>query len=319
MEFREKIRAFLGNSLTALGIETLQVNLGYRCNLACRHCHLQAGPRRTEMMTLETVKEVLRVIEKHEIPTLDITGGSPELNPHFRYLVEKARDFGARVMVRTNLTTFFEEGLKDLPHFFKANGVEVIASLPCYQKENVDRVRGKGVFRKIFQALKILNELGYGEEGSDLKLHLVFNPQGPSLPPPQCSLEKTYKEELKKRYGITFNRLYTITNMPLGRFGETLKKTGSLEEYKRVLSSAFNPDTLDGLMCRHLISVGWDGRLYDCDFNQALGLSLLKRYPRHIRDFDFAVLSRREIAVGEHCFGCTAGPGSSCKGVLISS
>ncbi len=318
MKFAERIAPFIEGPLKAVEIETLQVNLGYRCNLSCQHCHLEAGPNRPEQMDRKTVDLVLRVLESEKIPKLDLTGGAPELNPHFRYLVREARRLGVKVMVRTNLATFFEEGLEDLPQFFRENQVEIIASLPCYLEENVDQVRGTGTFKKALKALALLNELGYGKSETGLVLNLVFNPKGPELPPPQATLEKTYRQELAKRYGIRFNRLFVLANAPLGRFRKTLKAKNGLEAYQRLLSEAFNPKTLEGLMCRHLISVGWDGRLYDCDFNQALGLGLSEGYPEHLKDFDHHLLSQREIALGEHCFTCTAGCGSSCTGSLTS-
>jgi len=311
MEFQEALRRSSGYPLKALGITTLQVNLGYRCNLSCKHCHVEAGPSREESMSPATAESILSVLTKTNISVLDITGGSPELNPSFRSLVVGARESGCQVMVRTNLTVFFEPDMGDLPDFYRDHRVEIIASLPYFREENVDRVRGNGVFRKSIEALRRLNRLGYGTAGADLRLNLIYNPQGIYLPPPQSALERDYKKELGERFGIFFNRLFTLTNMPVGRFRDFLARTHNLPRYMEMLKGSFNPDTLGSLMCRHLVSVGWDGTLYDCDFNQVMGLPLLSKYPRTVDDFDPEVLSRREIFSGEHCYGCTAGQGST--------
>ncbi len=308
--FKQKLIENGISPLRAKGIDILQVNLGYRCNMSCKHCHIQAGPSREEMMERETVEIVLRVLTDNDIKTLDITGGAPELNPHFRYLVKAARDAERHVIVRSNLTIFFEEGMDDLPEFYTSQKVEVIASLPYYIEDNVDRVRGGGTFQKSIEALKRLNELGYGRDNG-LPLNLVFNPQGAFLPPAQDCLEKDYKRELAQLYGVEFNKLYVFTNMPIGRFRDFLLRSRNFEKYIERLISAFNPATVDGIMCRYLISVGWDGRLYDCDFNQVIGLGIVEGYPQHIKDFDLSSLSEREIAVDVHCFGCTAGQGST--------
>jgi radical SAM/Cys-rich protein len=262
-------------------------------------------------MGKETAEAILRVLSNGDIGILDITGGAPELNPHFRDLVTTARKMGIRVFARTNLTVFFEEGMRDLPEFYRDNTVELIASLPCYSEQNVDSVRGKGAFRKSIDALRTLNRLGYGDGVSGLKLHLVYNPGGAFLAPSQKKLEEDYKKQLFSMFGISFDRLYTYANMPLGRFRDHLIRTNGLAPYMKKLEDAFNPSNLDGLMCRHLISVGWDGRLYDCDFNQILGLSVRAGFPQQIRDFDLSKLASREISVGDHCYCCAAGQGST--------
>lgn len=307
------------HELRAHGVSTLQVNVGKRCNQACHHCHVDAGPQRTEEMSLETVERVLDVLRRHEFETLDITGGAPELNPHFRYLVSEGRKFCNRVIDRCNLTIFFEPGHEDLPEFLARHGTEVTASLPCYVMENVDQQRGGGVFEKSIVALQMLNALGYGGPDSGLVLNLVYNPIGPYLPPPQEKLERDYKRELAARYGIRFNQLFTITNMPINRFRHDLERHGALADYMDLLDGAFNPETLAGLMCRSLVSVGWDGTLYDCDFNQMLEMPVNQARPRHIRNFDHDLLCHRTIRTGSHCFGCTAGAGSSCTGSVVPS
>jgi radical SAM/Cys-rich protein len=310
-KFSKKILSLRPDPLKALEITTLQVNIGYLCNLACKHCHVAAGPARTEIMDKDTVNAVLRALSGSSIKTLDITGGAPEMNAHFRYLVKEARNLGRTVIVRTNLAIFYEEGMSDLPEFYQDHDVDLVASLPHYFEDNVDRVRGSGTFKKSIAALQKLNSLGYGNETSRKKLKLVFNPQGAFLPPSQNALEEEYKRELKSRFSISFNNLYTFTNMPIGRFKDFLSRTGNLEKYLDKLSCAFNPQTLDTIMCRHLISVGWDGTLFDCDFNQVLGFPLDSHAPQHIRDFDQTRLTTRLIDVGDHCFGCTAGQGST--------
>lgn len=309
-KFRSAVQSATKSPLTSLEITTLQVNIGYRCNLACKHCHVGGGPARTEMMDKETVDAVLRALANSGITTLDLTGGAPEMNPHFRRLVTDARKIGKQVIVRTNLAVFYEDGMADLPEFFRDNDVELVASLPCYREDNVDQVRGNGTFSKCISALRKLNSLGFGVPG-DKVLSLVYNPQGAFLAPEQTVLELEYKKELKDRFNISFSRLYTFTNMPIGRFRDFLAKTNNLDQYMSKLACAFNPTTLDKIMCRHLISVGWDGSLSDCDFNQVLRLPVNSGAPKHIIDFDHAVLSRREIHVDDHCFGCTAGQGSS--------
>lgn len=296
--------------LMPVGIGILQVNLGYRCNMACKHCHVEARPDRDEMMSGDTVDAVLGVLKDNHIHTVDITGGAPEMNSHFIYLVERARQVGCHVIVRTNLTILLEENMEHLPEFFSNHSVEVVASLPYYT-DDVDKVRGAGAFEKCMKALMRLNYLGYGSGVADKRLNLVYNPAGLFLSPSQAVLEKDYKRELDRRFGISFDRLYTFTNMPLGRFREFLRRTNGFDRYMDRLVHAFNPATLEGLMCRHMISVGWDGRLYDCDFNQMLGLTVQVDGANHIKEFDYARLSERPITVGNHCYACTAGQGST--------
>lgn len=308
--FSEKIRTLQEGPLTASGIDMLQVNVGYRCNLACKHCHVQGGADRQEAMSRETVDAVLNVVRDGRIKTVDITGGAPELNPHFRYLVEEAQNAGCNVVVRTNLSIFYEEGMEDLFDFYGKKHIELVASLPSCHGENVDRVRGNGVFEKSISALRRLNCLGYGADNGRT-LNLVYNPAGAFLPPAQFSLEAEYKKELSSSYGITFTRLYTFANMPVGRFRQFLLRTGNFEKYMEKLIQAFNPETLCGLMCRRLVNVAWDGRLYDCDFNQMTGLGIAEGYPAMIGAFDHDRLASRKIVVDDHCFGCTAGQGST--------
>ncbi len=310
VKFEERIRSVRPGPLRSSGIEILQVNLGYRCNMSCTHCHVEAGPGRNEEMDRDTIETVLSVLGENTIGTLDITGGAPELNPHFRYLVEEAKAMGCAVIVRTNLTVFFERRMEGLPEFYSSHGVEVTASLPCHLETNVDRVRGEGTFEKCIKALQRLNALGYADGLSNNKLNLVYNPSGAFLAPPQKTLEDDYRRELKKRFGVLFDHLYTFANMPIGRFRDHLVRTGTLETYMGNLRGGFNPETLDGLMCRHLISVRWDGMLFDCDFNQVLGVPVADA-PRHIRGFDYSALKDRRTAVGDHCYGCTAGQGST--------
>ncbi|HEU0290013.1 MAG TPA: arsenosugar biosynthesis radical SAM (seleno)protein ArsS [Burkholderiales bacterium] len=299
-------------------VETLQVNVGYKCNQTCVHCHVNAGPTRTEVMDRETVSEVVSYIKASGIRILDITGGAPELNPHFRSLVLAARTFGAHVMDRCNLTVLEQPGQEDLAQFLAANEVEVVASLPCYLEENVDAQRGKGVFESSIRALKRLNQLGYGKNGSGLVLNLVYNPQGPTLPPAQDGLEADYHRHLGEKYGVTFDHLYVLTNMPIQRFGSTLISRGQFEEYMELLKNAYQPQNLESVMCRNLVSVDWRGYVYDCDFNQMLGLPLAYRgRPRvHLRDLAGVDLANNPIVVKDHCYGCTAGQGSSCGGAL---
>ncbi|HUE86054.1 MAG TPA: arsenosugar biosynthesis radical SAM (seleno)protein ArsS [Vicinamibacterales bacterium] len=288
----------------------LQINVGKRCNQACHHCHVDAGPDRTEVMTDDVVEAVLGVLEQSAIPTVDITGGAPELHPRFREIVTRAHALGRHVMDRCNLTITTLPNYADLPEFLAAHGVEVVASLPSYAASQTDRQRGDGVFEKSIEALRRFNAHGYGREGSGLLLNLVTNPVGAFLPAAQAALERDWKRELKRRHGIDFNRLFTITNMPISRYLEWLEQSGHLEGYLTKLVNAFNPATVDGLMCRFTLSVGWDGRLYDCDFNQMLDLAL----PQTIFD---GLPPERAIMTGPHCFGCTAGAGSSCGGTTV--
>jgi radical SAM/Cys-rich protein len=299
-------------------LQILQVNVGKLCNQTCRHCHVDAGPDRREIMSRETMALCLNVLQRTGIAILDVTGGAPELNPHFRWLVSEGRALGKRVIDRCNLTILLSPGYEDLPEFLAQQQVEVIASLPCYLQKNTDRQRGDGVFEKSIEALRRLNSQGYGQPGGPLLLTLVYNPVGPSLPPNQEPLEAAYRHELKSRHGIVFSRLFTITNLPISRFLEDLLESEQYDSYMEKLVNAFNPQAVAGLMCRNTLSVGWDGRLFDCDFNQMLDLQLAGR-PRHIKDFDDALLARRTILTGQHCYGCTAGSGSGCQGSIVAS
>lgn len=305
--------------LRATGIQILQVNVGKLCNQTCAHCHVDAGPDRREVMTRETMESCLAALTGSDIPLLDITGGAPEMNPHFRWFIHEARKLGRRILNRCNLTILVAPGYEDLPELLAENRVEIIASLPCYLEKNTDQQRGAGVFNRSIAALRRLNEVGYGQQNSLLPLTLVYNPIGPSLPPPQAKLEAAYRRELRGQYGIEFTRLITITNMPISRFLDDLVKSGRHEEYMAMLVDAYNPAAVDGLMCRDTLSVGWDGRLYDCDFNQMLDLELAPDQPRHIRDFDFFRLKHRFVVTGQHCFGCTAGCGSGCQGAITNA
>ena len=304
-------------SLTARSIQTLQVNVGKLCNQTCHHCHVDAGPQRTEIMTRDTIDQILEVLERTpQISTVDVTGGAPEMNPHFEHLVRGCSRLGRHVIDRCNLTVFFVKGKSHVPRFLADHRVEIIASLPCYSEANVDQQRGKGVFDRSIAALKQLNALGYGIEDSGLLLNLVYNPIGPNLPPPQAELESDYTRELLQQFGLVFNRLLTITNMPINRFLDDLNKSGQTEEYLNLLLNSFNPSALEGLMCRAMISVGWDGRLYDCDFNQMMDIPVGPPYPQTIDDFNYQTLAQRHIVTDQHCYGCTAGCGSSCGGAL---
>lgn len=299
-------------------VTTLQVNVGKLCNQACHHCHVDAGPKRTEIMAPATAARVLEILAASpSVAALDLTGGAPELNPSFRDLVRGARRLGRGVQVRCNLTVLFVAGMEDLAEFYRDHEVELICSLPCYSAENVDRQRGRGVFDQSIAALRRLNALGYGADGSPLRLDLVYNPVGAFLPPPQPALEARFKEELASLFGVAFHRLLTITNMPIQRFAEALRREGQLAEYLGLLVNHFNPATVDGLMCRALVSVGWDGALYDCDFNQMLELPLAGAAARTIWSIDSCdALDGLPIVTASHCFGCTAGAGSSCGGAL---
>ena len=298
-------------------LDTLQVNLGYRCNQSCLHCHVNAGPSRNEAMDGETLDLVLRVLAARRIGTLDLTGGAPELHCNFRDLVVKATALGVQVIDRCNLTVLFEHGQGDLAKFLADHKVEVVASLPCYLPENVDRQRGEGVFDKSVAALLQLNALGYGREGSGLVLNLVYNPQGPALPPDQIALQADYRRELSGRFGVVFSRLFTITNMPIQRFGSTLVSRGQFNAYMHLLKESYFAANLDNVMCRNLVSVDWQGYLYDCDFNQQLGLVLPGGEGRaHLRDLLQTGLHGNPVRVADHCYGCTAGQGSSCGGAL---
>ena len=303
-------------SLKATGIEVLQMNVGKLCNQTCQHCHVDAGPDRRELMSRETMAACLDVLRRNEISVVDITGGAPEMNPHFRWFVSEARRLQKHVIDRCNLTILLARGFEDLPEFLAEHHVEIVASLPCYLEENTDAQRGTGVFRKSIEALQALNSLGYGRSDSDLTLTLVYNPVGPALPPNQEQLEAAYRRELMERYGISFNRLFTITNLPISRFLDYLLQTGEYTAYMEKLIDAFNPVAAEGVMCRTMISVDWHGNLHDCDFNQMLDLGVGPGLPCHINDFDNSLLANREIQTGQHCYGCTAGAGSSCQGSI---
>jgi radical SAM/Cys-rich protein len=311
----------LGDSFPALHrarLETLQVNLGYRCNQSCLHCHVNAGPTRREIMTRETVDQVIAFIDASGIRKLDLTGGAPELNPLFRDLVRAARARGVHVIDRSNLTVLELPECADLAGFLAEHGVEIIASLPCYLQKNVDQQRGDGVYAQSIRVLKRLNDLGYGQPQSKLTLNLVYNPVGPTLPPPQVALEADYRRELINRHGIVFNRLFTMANMPIQRFGSTLVSRGQFTPYMDLLKAAHRDENLEGVMCRSLISIDWQGYVYDCDFNQMLGLPLRlgNRPRRHIAELVGKTLAGLPIVVADHCYGCTAGQGSSCGGAL---
>ncbi len=320
-DFGEALRDHGLRPLVRTWIKTLQVNVGKLCNMACHHCHVEAGPKRTEIMPRRIAERVVELIAANpRVEVVDLTGGAPELNPNFRWLVEEARRLGRQVIDRCNLTIFFEPGMEELSEFFRAHEVHIIASLPCYQAENVEKQRGRGAFEKSIEALRRLNALGYGRPASSLKLDLVYNPVGAFLPPPQARLEAKYKEELRRLFGIEFHQLLTITNMPIKRFAQFLDGSGQREAYMGLLVNHFNPRTVPELMCRSLVSVGWDGRLYDCDFNQMLEIELGAADGTGIRTiWDIKALDEltgRPVATGSHCFGCTAGSGSSCSGAL---
>jgi len=299
-------------------LEKLQVNLGYLCNLSCVHCHVNAGPRRTELMDLATIDLVINFLKTQGIRELDLTGGAPEMNPHFKYLVTEARKLGVNVVDRCNLTILLEEGYEDVATFLAEQGVEITASLPCYAEQNVDKQRGKGVYQDSIEALKMLNQLGYGKADTGLKLNLVFNPSGTNLPPAQEALKVDYQRELKQRHDIEFNDLFVITNMPISRFGSMLLSKGLFDEYMTLLKDNYAEHNLSTLMCRSLVSVDWQGYVYDCDFNQMLHLPMIasdKPKP-HLSDLMAGGLDGQDVRVADHCYGCTAGQGSSCGGAL---
>ncbi len=314
--FDETLRTHRLPALTHDVTTTLQVNIGRRCNMACHHCHVESGPLRTENMDARVAQRVIELLAASpSVTTVDFTGGAPELNPHFKEMVREARRLGRRVIDRCNLTILFEPGQEDTAQFLADEGVDVVASLPCYSAENVEKQRGRGAFDKSITGLQMLNALGYGIDGSGLKLSLVYNPVGTSLPPAQADLERRYREELARLFGIQFNDLLTITNMPIKRFAQSLLRDGQLESYMSVLVNHFNPATVDGVMCRSLVSVAFDGALHDCDFNQMLELPLAAA--RTIWDVDsLDAITGSAITTAAHCFGCTAGAGSSCGGAL---
>jgi radical SAM/Cys-rich protein len=315
--FQQKMEGMGLYPLLPTGIDVFQVNIGKMCNQVCRHCHVDAGPDRKEIMTKDTMEQCLDALAATSLPTVDITGGAPELNPYFRWFVEEIRKLGRRVMVRCNLTIILANPkYHDLPEFYRRHEVEVISSLPFYAADRTDRQRGDGVFRDSLKALQLLNAVGYGQAGSGLLLNLVSNPAGAFLPPSQEVLEKEYRTVLWKEHGICFSNLFVITNMPISRYLDYLLQSGNYERYMEKLTAAFNPAAAKGVMCRNTISVGWDGYLYDCDFNQMLDLKVSCRDVRHISQFNLGTLDKREIVLNQHCYGCTAGAGSSCGGAV---
>ncbi len=302
-------------AISRLPLETLQVNLGYLCNQTCLHCHVNAGPKRKEIMARETVDQIIIFLKTEKITTLDLTGGAPEMNPHFRELVVAARSLNIHVIDRCNLTILQEPGYENMIEFLVKNKVEIAASLPCYLKDNVDQQRGSGVFNDSIKSLQELNQIGYGQKNSGLILNLVYNPQGAELPPSQTDLEPAYKQHLKDEYDLVFNNLFTITNMPIQRFGSTLVSKGQFETYMQLLRDNYKPENLDTVMCRTILSVDWQGYVYDCDFNQMLAITMPEG-KQHISELNAAKLNKQPIAVLDHCYGCTAGQGSSCGGSL---
>ena len=315
-DFEKQIGQITGGGLHSRQIEILQINLGLRCNQQCLHCHLDASPHRTEMMEWPVMELALHAAANSGCRLVDLTGGAPELNPNFCRFIEALRKNGHAVQVRTNLTVLLEPGMDKIPEFFREHNIRLVASLPCYLEENVSAQRGKGVYEKSITAIRQLNTLGYGKN-PELPLSLVYNPGGPFLPPPQSVLEADYRREMDLRFGIGFTHLLTITNMPLGRFQIELGRKNQEQKYLQLLRKSFNPQTVDGLMCRYQISIGWDGTLYDCDFNLALGLPVNHGAPDQLKSFRLSDLSLRRIVTGEHCYGCTAGAGSSCQGALV--
>jgi radical SAM/Cys-rich protein len=313
--------AFLQNSdfplLKRKKLEILQFNLGYLCNLSCTHCHVNASPKRTELMDKQTIDLIFEFAIKHHIKTFDLTGGAPEMNPHFRYLVSRAVELNIKIIDRCNLVILEEKGFEDLAQFLAQNQVEIVASLPCYLEDNVDKQRGKGTFTQSINALKRLNALGYGQENGDLSLNLVFNPQGANLPPPQQSLEASYKQHLFEQFGIVFNHLFAITNVAIQRFGSVLISHGEFESYLQLLRDNYQPANLDNLMCKNTLSIDWQGFVYDCDFNQMLRLPLGDKATKtHLTDLNFDQIAQQKIHTLQHCYACTAGQGSSCGGAL---
>jgi len=317
--FQEKLAASDLWPLQPTGIEILQVNVGKQCNQTCRHCHVDAGPDRKERMSREVMEQCLHVLKQHNIPTVDITGGAPEIHPDFRWFVGQCHALGKKIMVRCNLTIILANKIyHDLPAFYKAHGVEVIGSLPFYNAARTDKQRGEGVFDMSIEALHLLNAAGFGIEGTGLLLNLVYNPSGAFLPASQQELEAQFKKVLLEQQGIRFNSLYTITNMPISRFLDFLLQSGNYNDYMEKLVSAYNAQAARGVMCRNTLSVGWDGSLYDCDFNQMLDIKVADRVSQHISRFNLELLSRRNIVVNQHCYGCTAGAGSSCGGSITT-
>ncbi|MCY7350868.1 MAG: arsenosugar biosynthesis radical SAM protein ArsS [Cytophagaceae bacterium] len=317
--FAEKLATYGLNPLRPTGIEIFQVNLGKMCNQTCAHCHVDAGPDRKEIMTRATMQQCLHALAQTDISTVDLTGGAPEMNPDFRWFVEEVKKLGRHVMVRCNLTIIVANPkYRDLPEFYARHGVEVVSSLPFYEASRTDRQRGNGVFQDSIEALKLLNAVGYGQPGTGLTLNLVYNPAGAFMPPPQAELERDFKLALQKNHGVAFNSLFAITNMPISRYLDYLMRSGNYEKYMEKLVNAFNPTAALNVMCRNTISVGWDGRLYDCDFNQMLDLTVESTAPQHVSDFNVQALNDRNIVLKQHCYGCTAGAGSSCGGEVAA-
>ena len=317
-KFKEKLFDIGLFPLTSTSIDIFQINVGKMCNQICKHCHVDAGPDRKEIMTKETMQLCLDALQGTDISTIDLTGGAPEMNPHFRWFVEELSKLGKKIIVRCNLTIILANPrYNDLPEFFKKHKVEVASSLPYFAARRTDAQRGEGVFEKSIKALQMLNAVGYGVEDSDLKLDLVYNPTGSFLPSSQASLEAEFKRKLKDGFGVKFNNLYAITNIPVSRFLEYLIVSDQYEAYMEKLVNAFNPIAAEGVMCRNTISIGWDGYLYDCDFNQMLELKVSGSAPKHISEFDVSALNNREIIINQHCYGCTAGAGSSCGGEVV--
>jgi radical SAM/Cys-rich protein len=312
--FDEKYELVGEGPLTARNIEILQVNVGKMCNQVCKHCHVDAGPDRKEIMTKETMQYCLDALTQHDIPTVDLTGGAPEMNPDFKWFVDEIKKLNRHVLVRSNLTILETNSFKNYAEFMANHNVEIISSLPYYKKSFTDKQRGEGVFDKSISAIQKLNSLGYGKEGSGLIFDLVYNPVGAYLPPSQTELEQDYRRELKNNFDIEFNNLYTITNMPISRFLDYLIQSGNYESYMQKLVDSFNPSAASNVMCKFTLSVGWDGQLYDCDFNQMLELNMDHGAPKHIKNFDASLIENRRILTGQHCYGCTAGAGSSCGG-----
>lgn len=313
--FEEKLADIGLYPLRPAGIQIFQINVGKMCNQVCKHCHVDAGPDRKEIMTRETMEQCLEILANSDIPTVDLTGGAPEMNPHFRWFVTELHKLGKKIIDRCNLTIILaNKKYHDLPEFLAKHEVEIVSSLPYFSASRTDRQRGDGVFEASIKALQMLNAVGYGQENSGLNLHLVYNPTGSFLPTGQAALQAEFKRQLKRKYGIVFNNLFSITNMPISRFLDYLLESGNYESYMQKLLDAFNPGAAAGVMCRNTISISWDGYMYDCDFNQMLDLKVAASAPQHISDFDLEKLNNRPIILNQHCYGCTAGAGSSCGG-----
>jgi radical SAM/Cys-rich protein len=315
--FQQKLEESGLFPLSAIGVQIFQVNVGKMCNQVCKHCHVDAGPDRKEIMTIETMQQCINALRNNpDLQIVDLTGGAPEMNPNFRWFVQEIKSLGRHVIVRCNLTIILaNKKYFDLPQFYKEHGIEVVSSLPFYTQDRTDRQRGNGVFEDSIKALQLLNEVGYGKEGTGLILNLVYNPAGAFMPPPQDTLEKEYKQALMERYQVEFNNLFAITNLPISRFLDYLLQSGNYEKYMEKLVAAYNPGAAANVMCRNTISISWDGYLYDCDFNQMLDLKVDSAV-KHISQFNTAVLNNREIVINQHCYGCTAGSGSSCGGAV---